>query len=353
MNVGLPRVRVSILLIAALAACAFAWVGAAGASEEPEPAVSRFDKDKDVLFIHGYDVFAENEPGGDCAATWRVMRAWFDRVGWSGRLIAPSYYSGDFNCGTFDGTKDFGISRHHRPGADGHAADEFYGGSEAHDCCDERGYTAHTRDAHIGHLSYHFAWFVYNNWQSGCPDSPCRQVDVVAHSMGGLIVRYALAQVQRDNGRFPRHLRIEDVITLGTPHRGALPALACGLFSSAPLQCQQMNPLSKFMDYINNSNENYPCPECLNPQGSLRTQWSTLGSEHDGAVSEQSATAIGAIRVNYKWPEIGHSDYLTRSDDVWWADVGWKPATSSTWYPWNSAPLPVQWADNGAARGDM
>jgi triacylglycerol esterase/lipase EstA (alpha/beta hydrolase family) len=39
--------------------------------------------------------------------------------------------------------------------------------------------------------------------------------------MGGLIARYALARVQRGHRRFPPRLWIPNVVTLGTPHRGA------------------------------------------------------------------------------------------------------------------------------------
>ncbi|WP_345943030.1 hypothetical protein [Streptomyces sp. SID2119] len=46
------------------------------------------------------------------------------------------------------------------------------------------------------------------------------KVDVVAHSMGGLVVRAALHYTHKRAPGFPKKLYIEDIVTLGTPHAG-------------------------------------------------------------------------------------------------------------------------------------
>ncbi len=69
----------------------------------------------------------------------------------------------------------------------------------------------------IEYLGCLFAWYVYDvNITEGTP------VDVVAHSMGGLVVRSALAFSGSGNTRgYPGiALKIRRVITVGTPHQG-------------------------------------------------------------------------------------------------------------------------------------
>ena len=61
--------------------------------------------------------------------------------------------------------------------------------------------------------TWHGTW--PTTWTSSSPT--IEPVDVVAHSMGGLIVRFALAK--QSVGAWPA-LEVEDVITLGSPHGG-------------------------------------------------------------------------------------------------------------------------------------
>ena len=71
----------------------------------------------------------------------------------------------------------------------------------------------------IYHLSCLFAWYVYLNYGQ----HPGWNVEIVAHSMGGLIVRNAIYQVQQHKATwaFPPTLGgISDVVTFGTPHGG-------------------------------------------------------------------------------------------------------------------------------------
>jgi triacylglycerol lipase len=70
---------------------------------------------------------------------------------------------------------------------------------------------------------------------------PDRSIDVIGHSMGGLVAAYLLKRL--DQGRLVR-----SVITLGTPHRGSPAALfmqrVAGGFSAA---LEQMTPCSGFL----------------------------------------------------------------------------------------------------------
>jgi hypothetical protein len=111
--------------------------------------------------------------------------------------------------------------------------------------------------------------------------------------MGGLIIRYAIAQVQKevdgafeDNGTFPPSILVEDVVTMGTPHGGARFASACVV--NCNTQVQQMKPGSELLLDL----EEY----AWNPQGTGGTQWSTLGSGDDNSVSDHRAAATDSDR---------------------------------------------------------
>jgi pimeloyl-ACP methyl ester carboxylesterase len=68
-----------------------------------------------------------------------------------------------------------------------------------------------------------------------------RKVDVVGHSMGGLVAAYALKHL--DGGR-----RIRSVVTLGTPHRGApLARAAALLLGRVSASLRQMLPGSELV----------------------------------------------------------------------------------------------------------
>jgi pimeloyl-ACP methyl ester carboxylesterase len=71
--------------------------------------------------------------------------------------------------------------------------------------------------------------------------APSDRVDLVGHSMGGLVAAYALKHL--DHGE-----RIRTVVTLGTPHRGS-PALSAMPWSPARLgsSVAQMSPGSAFL----------------------------------------------------------------------------------------------------------
>lgn len=135
--------------------------------------------------------------------------------------------------------------------------------------------TIHTS---LNELGLEFAWLVYNNFTvHGQP------VAISAHSMGGLIVRRALAGVQNRERHFPPGMWVQDVVTQGTAHGGSLMAAICPPFVVA--QCDEMKPVSPFLTFLGH-----------NPQGRDRrgvtqsTDWTLLGSDCDMVVPGASAT---------------------------------------------------------------
>src|SRR3954453_6516423 len=73
------------------------------------------------------------------------------------------------------------------------------------------------------------------------------QVDIVAHSMGGLIIRSYLAGKQEQEGIFtpPADTKIRKAVFLGTPHFGT--GLATTLGPAGDRQIQEMQPGSGFV----------------------------------------------------------------------------------------------------------
>jgi hypothetical protein len=107
-----------------------------------------------------------------------------------------------------------------------------------------------------------------------------KPVDVVADGGAGLVVRSALQ-------RKPS-LRIEDVVTLGTPHLG-----------SAAMADPQMKPGSAFLSGL-----------AAHPQGAGGTDWSAIGSDADALVPADSAVGMDADhRTIYAGPS--HDELLS------------------------------------------
>lgn len=132
---------------------------------------------KPVYFVHGYDAGA----GKDCLEQWGNAIWYFNQRGWKpSSLKTIGYYQGDKNCDV-----------------------DVYGGKA-------------TKNTRIKHIAASFAQYIYKNHTS-----KGQSVDIVAHSMGGLITRVALLGSAKGWAGFPKHsLKVGDVVTLNTPHRG-------------------------------------------------------------------------------------------------------------------------------------
>jgi hypothetical protein len=158
----------------------------------------------------------------------------------------------------------------------------------------------HTSQTDIRHLGYHLAWFIWNRYSSrGVP------VDILAHSMGGLVARYALAATAQHVAGFPSYLLVEDAVTLGTPHRG-FAAAGC---SPSVLECSQMLPTSSLMTWL--------AVNAGNPQGSGGTDWTTIGSKSDSLVPATSATGMSAAHsALYSYPRMSHDGLISDTSDA-------------------------------------
>jgi pimeloyl-ACP methyl ester carboxylesterase len=228
---------------------AIAFVAAAPANAAPSPANGRGK----VIFVHGFDPTGVVGAAVNCKKYWASAIQYFKTKGYAdNQLITYGYYkkeSGSDGCTTrfTDEDGEYGI-----------------------------------RNTSLTTIAKHFANRVYNAYSS----SPYggQKVDVVAHSMGGLVVRAALYHVKKGTPGFPPYLYIEDVVTLGTPHDGANAGqLNLCAFHDA-LQCRQMRKGSNFLDGL---------PQTPS-KSAMGTDWTAVSSYDDGTVSASSGTWIHA-----------------------------------------------------------
>lgn len=246
-----------------------------------EPAAARTDdRAKPVIFIHGLDAW--DDAGSDCAM-WHPMMNALRSWGHTGTFHTIKYYTYDTNC-----------------------TNAIYSGDQ---------------NVSIVTLGNKLAWWIWNSYTSrGIA------VDIVGHSMGGLIARSALAQA--GGAGAPSYLYVEDIVTYGTPHAGSGWAYGCGW-----LHCEQIRPGSTFLTNL---------PQ--NPQGAGGTDWSLVSSDSDAIVSAESGHGMYANHeAEYRWPDYGHSDYFYDVSTVSDADVYYNDGYGWNW--WTAAPRGARWGD--------
>jgi Putative serine esterase (DUF676) len=302
-------------LVAVSAVLVFAAAVVVGAQARSD------NRHKPIYFIHGY----ESDSAADCNQ-WNDMERKFRDWGHTGVFVEVGYYTGDVNCNAWI---------------------DYYGSHSVHFASGHAG-GSHTPDTNIRHIAYHLAWNMWANYSSRG-----QYVDVVAHSMGGLIIRYAIAQTQRDNADFPPYLLVEDVVTMGTPHGGGKWNSFCFW---CPLQVDQMAMGSDFLNWL----QDY----AWEPDGSGGTQWSTFGSDGDGYVAADRAAATAHDRdpINvymgschktwYRGGAIAHTDFLHDTQEAWTADAYAHHCPNDGWHEW-LLPWPVRRADYAVTYGDQ
>ncbi|MBE9373328.1 hypothetical protein IQ251_02600 [Saccharopolyspora sp. HNM0983] len=207
--------------------------------DDPQPPDSRTNNT--VYFVHGY------EPSGglDCAEYWENALEVFNTTGWHGQLRTVGFYTDDVNC-------DVAVER------DDHVA----------------------TDVRITRIAANFANFVYqNHTKKGKP------VDVVAHSMGGIIARVALLGSAKGWPGFPQgNIRVGNVVTLGTPHGG----LHCDFTPEcADDQLREQSPGSDLIEILHAPQNQ------LDQDWSRGTDWHLIGSDEDSIVDGDSGTYEG------------------------------------------------------------
>ena len=159
--------------------------------------------------------------------------------------------------------------------------------------------------------------------------------------MGGLIIRYAIAQTKNRHPDFPPSLRIEDVVTMGTPHGGVRNSWLTVGCASFAYQCRQMSAGSDVLKWLEDDDRNN---NGWNPQSSVATDWSTYGSDDDDLVAADRAAGtandrspahdyIGSCHKTwYKTSNnIEHSDFKTDASSAVTADASRYNCNGTGW----------------------
>ena len=178
---------VAVVMVAVLVASG--WTGTAQSDSQAA--------EKPIYFVHGYN---DNEKS-NCASLWGKALDYFQARGKDrDSLKTVAYYGGDTNCDV-----DIGNA---------------------------------TTGTRIKHVAAALANCIYEDHTS-----KGESVEIVAHSMGGLIGRVALLGSAKGWEGFPdAKLKVDDIVTLATPHQGIVEA---NKYDS--VQWDSMVPGSTFM----------------------------------------------------------------------------------------------------------
>ncbi|WP_433220924.1 esterase/lipase family protein [Dactylosporangium sp. CS-047395] len=227
------------------------WPGMAPCPEAFSPP-ARTDGRRPVLFVHGYDT-----AGDSCSSVWANAKQMYRNHGWTDAQLKTVTYYGDYTG------------------------------------CDYRLYGNGTRDIPIEQLGNSLAWLIWNTWSKFGVS-----IDIVAHSMGGLVTRAAITGTQypgtapSTSQAWPPYLYVEDVSTLSTPHAGAWASSSITCIAAwHNTQCRQMSADDPFMrDWIQGR---------ANPQAQVRggrggTDWTIEGAADDGLIYFDSALDFDA-----------------------------------------------------------
>lgn len=291
-------------------------------SEESEGKFADFtvlrsdNKNKPVLIIHGRDSYN--------MAGYATLRNYYLAQGFTA-VHRVGYYGGECNV-------EYNAEHHG-------SHNSWYGGSGEHSsktgCNGVAGAQVHDLNTDIMHMAYHFAWMVHDHFGASSVT-----VDMLGHSMGGLIMRYAVAK-SGSGGVWPPALRVEDAVTIGSPH-GGLGTSWCKWSPWADVR--QMCSDNYFITWMRSS--------ASNPQGNGGTDWTVIGSDCDGWVAWNLAVDMAAAhKVVYMNPCYGHSDYYTDVSTASDATVDYMDSPSTSWSRWTTAPHSGRWTNNAAVYG--
>ncbi len=265
----------------------FSSVGVGIAGAQPvlaQASLAATSTSSPVLFVHGFNSNASIPGGCNGSSMWGSAKSYLASHGYTGQLITIGFYNGDTGC-------DVNL----KDRQDSHCNNYFAGNTG-------------TTNEDQSHIACNLAWYIWNNFtQKG------QNVQIVAHSMGGTIVRWAIYAVGTGNSSLPPYLSVAKIVTMASPHNG-IPwggSAVCGVC----LQLAELQQIgSSFLGTLQNNAQN--------PQARGGTQWTIMGSTCEtwtnGGVDPSSEMAMAAqSKVLYMSPPCyHHGDYLTDQSDT-------------------------------------
>ena len=227
-----------------------------------------------IVFVHGIKIgpkvgstylpWKGSDSGWDCGNEYWGDAMRFLRNRGLTDLRAVKYYTGDENCENGN-NKGIYNSDLHNPLYNSNCTD-YHAGKEG------------TNDESLHHVSCLFAQYLHHNF--GQSNS---EVILVAHSMGGIIVRETLHQVGLHAGQrpFPETIgRVTKAITFNSPHGGVRDITTVGCLGCQ--QSQDLGKTSELMIELSTDAGKNPQPDLLTK--GLTTEWTVIASECDNVV---------------------------------------------------------------------
>ncbi len=233
---------------------------------------------RSIVFVHGFNSpFTTDGSSGNGASmgwdcqnknVWGTAKPFLRKMTGIGDLRTIKYYQGDKNCDADLHAKAYADHcLHYQSGGEG------------------------TNNESIYHLSCLFAWYLYDNFGQK-PGKPGSSEIVIAHSMGGLILREAIYQVQKKTATFPPNIgHITEAITLNTPHMGwDLKHVENAVVKwGACKNCQQIKDMNTFSPFMMELLDKGQDPQAGG------TEWTLIGSDCDEFVDGDSATIMNGV----------------------------------------------------------
>lgn len=279
-----------------------------------QPRTATTNTSDTVLLIHGVSGSSKT----DCTGYWNNAQQYLrgthavdgQQIHWTGTVLKIGYYAQDYNC-------DLYLSKISVPQCKGYE-DINLG----------------TNNESIKHIACELAWYIYKNYTQ-----LNHNVEVVGHSMGGLIIRWAVACSTTSKTKaapcisssnknpFPDALLlVRDVVDFDTPNGGiprnilniGIPPnfylgnnLGCKKNKKGvwvcPIEVQQMFVGSSFMTNLDTSAQN--------PQGAQGTFWTlmgvTKGTDCFSLPANVSMYMDGGNKILYTSPCYSHVSFLT------------------------------------------
>ena len=244
-----------------------------------------------ILFVHGYELDFMGSGGFDCNAWyWPETLSEYQYGSWPtttrSKLRTIGFYNNDRNCDTYFSQR----ADHEVP---------------------------------IQELGRRLAWRIWDDYSRFGVS-----VDVVAHSMGGLILRAALTGNQQNLSGWPPYIYVEDAVSELSPHGGTEVAFVC-----VTRQCRDMWPNSAFLVWCDD-----------NPQGDGGTDWTLFGADDDDVVPAPKAiNMVAGHKVVYHTGgtyQVEHMDFL-------WQNSGWY--RYKYWDYQRGPDVPANWVESSGS----
>ena len=245
-----------------------------------------------VVFIHGFMGSSSNGANTmpNCGSYWKDAFSFLGNR-WQGDLRQVSFYQND--CASNGNEQNYSANLH---AYDGHCSN-FYPGSEG------------TNNENLGHVACLLDWYLYYNFgQHGWEEA------IVAHSMGGFIVRKAFQLWANHNSHVPSNIgHVTDVVDFNTPQPGwpLSGPTSCGNC----VQGLQMESYDNFIVSIQNDGN------AKNIQVNGVTDWTLIGSISDGLSYWGAVQMPANHKVMYVNPGYDHGGAIHDQSTAFDADV--------------------------------